>query len=50
LSIPIVYHANPFRTRSRLEPQAAVTNDGSYNIVVTANYNGGLWRYVEPAN
>jgi hypothetical protein len=30
--------------------QAAVTNDGMYNIIVTANYNGGLWRYVEPAN
>jgi hypothetical protein len=28
--------------------QAAVTSDGTYNIVVTANYNAGLWRYVEP--
>jgi hypothetical protein len=30
--------------------QAAVTNDGTYNIIVTANYNGGLWRYVEPTH
>jgi hypothetical protein len=30
--------------------QAAVTNDGTYNIIVTANFNGGLWRYVEPTN
>jgi hypothetical protein len=28
--------------------QAAVTSDGTYNIVVTANFNAGLWRYVEP--
>jgi hypothetical protein len=28
--------------------QAAVTSDGTYNIIVTANYNSGLWRYVEP--
>ena len=27
---------------------AAVTNDGTYNILVTANWNSGLWRYVEP--
>lgn len=30
--------------------QAAVTSDGTYNILVTANWNGGLWRYVEPLN
>ncbi len=30
--------------------QAAVTNDGTYNIIVTANWNGGLWRYIEPLN
>ena len=28
--------------------QAAVTNDGTHNIIVTANWNGGLWRYIEP--
>lgn len=28
--------------------QAAVTNDGTNNIIVTASYNAGLWRYVEP--
>jgi hypothetical protein len=28
--------------------QAAVTSDGTYNIVLVANYNAGLWRYVEP--
>jgi hypothetical protein len=28
--------------------QAAVTSDGTHNILVTANWNGGLWRYVEP--
>ena len=28
--------------------QAAVTNDGTYDIVFAANYNAGLWRYVEP--
>jgi hypothetical protein len=25
-------------------------NDGKNNIVVVANYNAGLWRYIEPAN
>jgi hypothetical protein len=30
--------------------QAAVTNDGTNSIFVVANYNAGLWRYVEPAN
>ncbi len=30
--------------------RAAVTSDGTNNIVVVANYNAGLWRYVEPAN
>jgi len=35
----------------RLGPgQAAVTNNGTYNIVIMANYNSGLWRYVEPTN
>jgi hypothetical protein len=29
--------------------QAAVTSDGVNHIVLTANYNAGLWRYVEPA-
>jgi hypothetical protein len=28
--------------------QGAVTFDGTNNIVLTANYNAGLWRYVEP--
>jgi hypothetical protein len=28
--------------------EAAVTNDGTYNIILTANWNAGLWRYVEP--
>jgi hypothetical protein len=27
---------------------AAVVNDGTHSIIVTANYNGGIWRYVEP--
>jgi hypothetical protein len=27
---------------------AAVTSDGKYNIIVTANYQGGVWRYIEP--
>ncbi len=27
--------------------QAAVLNDGTSNVVLTANYNAGLWRYVE---
>jgi hypothetical protein len=26
----------------------AVTNDGSHNIMITANWGAGLWRYVEP--
>jgi len=30
--------------------QAAVTSDGIHRIVVTANWNAGIWRYVEPAN
>jgi hypothetical protein len=30
--------------------QAGVTNDGTQNIVIVANYNAGLWRYVEPSN
>jgi hypothetical protein len=30
--------------------QAAATSDGTHNIIVTANWNAGLWRYVEPAN
>jgi len=28
--------------------QIAVTNDGTHNILVTASWNSGLWRYVEP--
>jgi photosystem II stability/assembly factor-like uncharacterized protein len=27
---------------------ATVTSDGTYNIVLAACYNAGLWRYVEP--
>src|SRR5436190_1156847 len=27
--------------------QAALTNNGTYNIVIMANYNAGLWRYFE---
>jgi hypothetical protein len=29
-------------------PQFAVLNDGTHNILVSANFNAGLWRYVEP--
>jgi hypothetical protein len=28
--------------------EAAVTFDGTHSIVIVANYNAGLWRYVEP--
>ena len=28
--------------------QAAVTSDGTHNIIVTANWGAGLWRYIEP--
>jgi hypothetical protein len=28
--------------------QAAVTSDGTHNVIVTANWGAGLWRYVEP--
>ncbi len=28
--------------------QIAVTNDGTHNILVTADWTAGLWRYVEP--
>jgi hypothetical protein len=28
--------------------QAAVTHDGTYAILLVANYNAGVWRYVEP--
>jgi len=28
--------------------EAAVTNDGTANIIVLANFNGGVWRYLEP--
>jgi hypothetical protein len=28
--------------------QAAVTSDGTHNIIVTASWGAGLWRYVEP--
>jgi hypothetical protein len=28
--------------------QAAVTNDGTHDIIIVANYNAGLWRYIEP--
>jgi hypothetical protein len=26
----------------------AVTFDGTHSVIVTANYNAGLWLYVEP--
>ena len=26
----------------------AVTNDGTYNILVAGNWHAGIWRYVEP--
>ncbi len=29
--------------------QVAVTSDGTSSILIAANYNAGLWRYVEPA-
>jgi hypothetical protein len=28
--------------------QAAVTSDGTNNVIVTANWGAGIWRYVEP--
>jgi hypothetical protein len=28
--------------------RGAVSNDGMYNIIVTGNWDAGLWRYVEP--
>jgi fibronectin type III domain protein len=28
--------------------EAAVVNDGTHNVLVTAMWNGGVWRYVEP--
>jgi hypothetical protein len=28
--------------------QTVVTNDGAHNVIVTANWGAGLWRYVEP--
>jgi hypothetical protein len=28
--------------------QTAVTNDGTHDIIVSANWGAGLWRYVEP--
>jgi hypothetical protein len=28
--------------------QAAVTNDGTHNVIVTANWGAGVWRYIEP--
>jgi hypothetical protein len=30
--------------------QAAVTNDGSNYIILTANWSAGIWRYVEPGS
>jgi hypothetical protein len=27
---------------------AAVTNDGTNNVIVVAGYSAGLWRYIEP--
>lgn len=29
--------------------QVAVTNNGMYNVVLAANWNAGMWRYVEPS-
>jgi len=28
--------------------QIAVTNDGTHNILLSASWNSGLWRYIEP--
>jgi hypothetical protein len=28
--------------------QAAVTSEGTNNIIITVNYNSGIGRYVEP--
>jgi photosystem II stability/assembly factor-like uncharacterized protein len=28
--------------------QAAVANDGTHDVVVTANWGAGVWRYVDP--
>jgi hypothetical protein len=28
--------------------QGAVTNDGKYSVILTANWGAGVWRYVEP--
>ncbi len=30
--------------------QAAVTSDKTHEIIVTASWNAGLWRYLEPTN
>jgi hypothetical protein len=27
---------------------AVVTSDGVHEIIVTSNFNSGIWRYVEP--
>jgi hypothetical protein len=28
--------------------QALILNDGTANVILLANYNGGVWRYLEP--
>jgi photosystem II stability/assembly factor-like uncharacterized protein len=30
--------------------QAVVTSDGTHDILLTANWNAGIWRYIEPLN
>jgi hypothetical protein len=36
------------KTMTQGPGQAAVTNDGTHAIAFAANYNAGLWRYIEP--
>jgi hypothetical protein len=28
--------------------QTAIANDGAHNVVLSANWGAGVWRYVEP--
>jgi hypothetical protein len=46
-NIQMAYAATP-ATMVQGPGQVAVTNDGTYNIVLAGDYNAGIWRYVEP--
>ena len=37
-------------TMSQGPAESAVTSDGTHDVVLIANYNAGLWRFVEPWN